>query len=131
MEQKLNKKLLLLCVKYGTWLIGLTYFIQIVLDCFGIYSFLLTYLFSVSIVPIIVLLLFSIFLGFCIWHRMPLYYAILSDIINTIDYYFGIPITSMEILIIYILLIGVVILVGCFIKNKYNVRKRNVKESST
>ena len=128
MEEKLNKKLLLVLVKYGTWLIGVSYFIQIILNCFGLYSFVLTYVFSVSIVPIIILIGFSIFLGFCIWHRMPLYYAITLDIINIIDYYIGIPVSNMWMLIICLLLIGLFILIGSYIKNKKNVSKRNIKE---
>lgn len=128
MEEKLNKKLLLVLVKYGTWLIGVAYFIQIILNCFGLYSFVLTYLFSVSIVPIITLIGFSIFLGFCIWHRMPLYYAITLDIINIIDYYIGIPVSNMWMLIICLLLIGLFILIGSYIKNRKNVSKRNIKE---
>lgn len=131
MDAKLNKKLLLIVVKYGTWLIGVMYFIQIILGCFGIQSVLIMNLCFTPIIPLLTLLAFSIFLGFCIWHRLPLYYALTANVINLIDYYIGIPIINKWMLIIYLLLVGVFIIVGCFIKNKNNVRKRNVKESNS
>lgn len=34
-------------------------------------------------------------------------------------------------LIIYLLLIGIFIIVGCFIKNKNNARERNITKSSS
>lgn len=131
MDAKLNKKLLLILVKYGSWFIGLIYLLQICLDCLGIQSVLLTFLCGNGFLPILTLIAFSIFLGFCIWHRLPLYYALTANVINLIDYYIGIPIINKWMLIIYLLLVGVFIIVGCFIKNKNNVRKRNVKESNS
>ena len=130
MDAKLNKKILLIILKYGSWLIGFAYFIEVILGCFGINSVILTILFGNGIIPIAFLIIFSIFLGFCIWHRLPLYYALTANCINLIDYYIGIPIINKWILIIYLLLIGIFILIGCFIKNRNNVRKRNLTKSS-
>ena len=131
MDAKLSKKLLLIVVKYGSWLIGLLSFIEIVLSCFGIQSALLTFVSGSPVIPILTLIAFSIFLGFCIWHRLPLYYALTANVINLIDYYVGIPITNKWMLILYLLLVGVFIIVGCFIKNRNNVRKRNIKENGS
>lgn len=131
MEEKLNKKWLLFVIKHSTWLIGFVYFLQIVFGCFGFQSIILTYLFSASIVPVIVLLLFSKFLGFCIWHRLPLYYMLTADTINAIDFYIGIPVTGKWMLIIYLLLIGIFILIGCLIKNKKHAEERDSKKNST
>lgn len=66
MEVNFNRNLILIVIKYGPWIIGLAYFIQIILACFGIQSIILTLLFSLSIIPCILLLLFSKLFGFCI-----------------------------------------------------------------
>ena len=131
MEENLNKKWLLFIIKHSTWIIGFFYFIQIVFGCFGFQSIILTYLFSASIVPVIVLLSFSRFLKFCIWHRLPLYYMLTADTINAIDFYIGIPVSAKWMLVIYLLLIGIFILVGCLIKNKTHAKERNSKKNST
>lgn len=131
MDERLNKKWLLFTIKHSTWLIGFFYFIQIILSCFGFQSIILTYLFSASVVPVIILLLFSRFLGFCIWHRLPLYYMLMADTINAIDFYIGIPVTSKWMLIIYLLLVGICILIGCLIKNKNHGKERDLKKNST
>lgn len=130
MEGKLSKKLLLIILKYGTWLIGLGYFVQSILCCFGINTFSLSILFGISVFPIITICLFSYMLGFCIWHRLPLYYVFTIDLINAFDYYIGIPITNKWMLIVYLLIAGIFILIGAFKKNRINVKKRNTEEDS-
>lgn len=131
MEGKLNKKITLLIIKFGTWLIGFAYLLQVILTCFGIQSFILTDLFGLAIVPTIALLAFSFFLGFCYWHRLPIYYALSANIINAIDFYIGIPVTGKWMLIIYLLLIGIFILIGCLIKDKEHAKERDAKKNST
>lgn len=131
MEGKLNKKITLLIIKFGTWLIGFAYLLQIILTCFGIQSFILTDLFGLAIVPTIALLAFSFFLGFCYWHRLPIYYALSANIINAIDFYIGISVTGKWMLIIYLLLIGIFILIGCLIKDKEHAKERDSKKNST
>ena len=131
MEGKLNRKLILFIVKYGTWMIGLAYLLQIMLTCFGIQSFILTDLFGLAIIPTIALLAFSFFLGFCYWHRLPIYYALSANIINIIDFYIGIPVIGKHMLIIYLLLAGLFIIIGCLIKNEEHAKERDSKKNST
>lgn len=129
MERNLNKKLLLIVLKYSPWFISIGYFIQLILSTFGIYSFLLSETIGIGIVPIVVLLLFSFQFGYCVWHRLPLYYVLTTNIINAFDFYFGIPVPNKWMLIIYLILFAIFALVGAYIKNKHNVRKRNTKEN--
>lgn len=131
MDGRLNKKAILMVMKYTPWLIGASYFIQIVLGCFGIESFSLSILFGVSVIPALLLCLFSYFLGYCIWNRLPLYYVIFADALNAIDFYIGIPVTGKWMLIIYLLLIGIFILIGCLIKDKEHAKERDSKKNST
>lgn len=69
-------------------------------------------------------------MGFCFWHRLPLYYILFGNALNLIDFYFGIPVTTKWMLIIYLLLAGILVLVGCIMKNKQHVEERNLKEKS-
>ena len=130
MEGKLNKKLILTCIKYGPWVIGIGYFLQIILACFGIQSILLASLFGVSFVSVTLLILFSVFLGYCIWNRLPLYYVLTTNVVNIVDFYIGIPIAGKWILIVYVLLALIIVLIGAWIKNRENVRKRNFEENT-
>ena len=131
MDGKLNKKLILIIVKYGSWIIGLFYLIQLILSCFGLYFVGLGIIFGASVFPLTLLCLFSYFLGFCIWNRLPLYYVLLCNFINIIDFYIGIPIPNIWMLVCYLILLGIFITVGAYVKNKKNVRKRNLKENSS
>lgn len=54
-----------------------------------------------------------------------------ADTINAIDFYIGIPVTGKWMLIIYLLLIGIFILIGCLIKNKKHAEERDSKKNST
>lgn len=43
---------------------------------------------------------------FCLYHKMFLHYILVTDIINIIDYYVGIPIEDLELLMIQRTLYG-------------------------
>ena len=131
METKLNKKLLLILLKFMPWMIGIIYLIQIILSCFGIQLIWLTIIFGISIIPAILLCMMSNLLGFCIWHRLPLYYVVTIDLINAYDFYIGIPITNKYMLLIYLIIFGLFVLIGAYNKNKYNVNKRHIENNIT
>ena len=130
MERKLNKKVLLATLKFSPWLIGIIYLIEIILSCFGIQLFVLHFICSASILPLLVILLFSFSLNYCFWHRFPIYITISNNVINFIDYYIGIPIYGKWMLIVYLISISLIALIGSYVKNKKNVKERNIKENS-
>ena len=130
MEGKLNKRLLMIGLKYTPWVIAVIYLIQLIFSCFGLESLVLSLLASIGIVPSILLLLFSYMFGFCIWHRMPIYYVLTTNVINAFDFYVGIPIANKWMLIVYLLLAIVFMLIGAYKKNEYNIKKRNIKNST-
>ena len=111
-------------VKYIPFVIAIGYLLMAIFSCFGISCIWLPVLFRFSMSSFICLFAISILLKFCIWHRLPLYYAITIDIINTIDYYFVIPISSKVLLLIYLVISIIFILVGMYLKEKYNVKNR-------
>lgn len=115
-------------VKYIPFVIGIGYLLMAIFSCFGISCIWLPVLFRFSISSFVCLFAISILLKFCIWHRLPLYYSILIDVINAIDYYIVIPISSKWMILIYLLITGIFILCGVYLKDRYNRinRKSNV-----
>ena len=130
METKLNKSLLLTTIKYSPWFICVGYFISLLLNCCGVNAVILSFLFGVAIIPTIILILFSITLGYCLHHRLPLYYVMVFNGINLWDCYIGIPFANKIMIIIYLLLFAVGILMSVYVKNKNNVNKRNSENNT-
>lgn len=128
MDQKLKRKICLIFIKYIPWVIGLYYLIVSILSCYGINVIALSSVFSIGVIAILLVICLSLILQFCIWHRLPLYYAAIIEVLNGIDYYLLIPIPNKLMLIIYLIIFGIFILIGAYIKNEQNVkRKRNNK----
>lgn len=117
-------KLTRIIVKYIPFVIAIGYLLMAICSCFGISCVWLPVLFRFSMSSFVCLFAISILLKFCIWHRLPLYYAITIDIINTIDYYFVIPISSKVLLLIYLIISIIFISVGMYLKEKHNVKNR-------
>ena len=59
-------------------------------------------------------------LKFCIWHRLPIYYCFLMDVLSTIDYKYGIVLSNINLIVIYMIITVIFILLGMYLKEKYN-----------
>lgn len=92
---------------------------SIILDCIGITCTILNCIFGISLFPIITILLFSIALGYCVYHRLPLYNTIALDGINIIDYYIGIPFATKTMVILYSLVFTLGILIVVYMKYEH------------
>lgn len=129
--EEISKSTIKLCkivVKYIPILIAIGYFITSITSCLGVFIGFIVPIYRLSILSFICLFACSKLLKFCIWHRLPLYYSILIDVINAIDYYIVIPILSKWMILIYLLITGIFILCGVYLKDRYNRinRKSNV-----
>ena len=129
--EEISKSTIKLCkivVKYIPILIAIGYFITSITSCFRIFIGFIVPIYRLSIFSFVCLFACSKLLKFCIWHRLPLYYSILIDVINAIDYYIVIPISSKWMILIYLLITGIFILCGVYLKDRYNRinRKSNV-----
>lgn len=103
-EENLNKsmyKLLILMLKYILMLISLVYVLNTALSYFYIDIPVLSNLAGMSILPWIFMYLSATVFRFCLYHKMFLHYILVTDIINIIDYYIGIPIEDLELLMIH------------------------------
>lgn len=79
----------------------------------------------ISPVSGILILVMSKALQFCIWHRLPIYYCFTVDILSTIDYRYHIPLSNINLIIIYLFVLIIFVLLGMYLKEKYNKTKRN------
>lgn len=44
---------------------------------------------------------------FCVYHRLPLHYTVVNELINIIDCYYHIPISNLEFLMLYLIIAGI------------------------
>lgn len=100
-------KLTILYLKYITVFIALLDIIHTVFSFFNISVFGLQIICGISIVTVIFLYLTSYTFGFCKYHRIPIHYVVISNIISWIDYYIGIPITDKQLLCLYLIIFGI------------------------
>lgn len=73
---------------------------------------------GISILPLIFLYLSSIIFRFCAYHRMFLHYLLATDILNLIDFYVGIPLSSRALFGLYLALTGVFLLLVLYFYRK-------------
>ncbi len=119
---KIQLKIVKILTKYSPILIGILYFIASILSCFGIESVLIGLVGTLSFIPFLCLIGFSILFKYCIWHRLPLYYSEIINVISAVDYYFIIPVSNGIMLMFYVLLAGLFVILAAYYKNKWNER---------
>ena len=122
---RIELKLCKTIVKYSPFAIALGYFIMSCTSCFGIMIPLISSLCYLTIIPFITLFAVSKLLKFCIWHRLPLWYSVIVDLLNAMFYYFNIPIFGKSLLAIYLTITILFIILGMYLKEKYNKNKRH------
>lgn len=93
--------------------------------CFAeIDSLILGQLTHISIIPWIFMYLTSYIFRYCYVHRLPLYYIAANDLLIDIDYYIGIPIEDIKLLLLHLTII-IFLIFGYsyyYIKTKRNER---------
>lgn len=57
---------------------------------------------------------------FCIYHRMFLYYIAVVDIIDTVDYYIGIPLSDYNFLVLHIIITGITLFIILYLYVKHH-----------
>ena len=109
MTKKIAYKLELLYNKNIPMIIALCLAINSILCYFNIYSFYETgsYIFGMSLLPIIHMYISSIAYKFCKYHRMFIHYIVVNYSINIYDYYIGIPISDHNFFYVNILIIAI------------------------
>lgn len=123
-EEKLKNKLLyksqLYMLKVIPMVMAFIYFINTVLSYFDIDIPALSYIGSCSLLMLIYLYLSSYVFRFCAYHRMFLHYVVIINCLNMYDYYVGIPISDLSLLIMYQIISGIFLFLILYLYVKSN-----------
>lgn len=123
MEGNSNKvlyKVQLYLLKVIPMVMAFIYLINTILSYFDIDLEFLSYLGSGSILMIVYLYVSSYVFKFCEYHRMFLHYIVVINIVNTYDYYIGIPINDLMLLILYQIISGIFLFIILYLYVKTN-----------
>lgn len=123
-------KLEILILKFIPFFIAIAYFANTTLSVYGIDLPILSYTTGLSLVPFIFLLLSSFVFRFCSWHRIPLYYIVVNDLLNIIDSIYEIPIENRTYLGIHIVLFFICFITVFALRKKCN-NDQHIKTIST
>lgn len=121
-------KLFIVTLKYIPMIISSCYILNTILAITRIDFPLLSMLSGLSILTWIFMYLATIVFRFCNYHRMFLWYILLSDTVNTVDYYIDLPINDFNMYAINISLIGIFLFIILYLYVKS--RRQNAKRSS-
>ena len=127
-EENLNNKylykLFILVLKFIPSIIAMIHLLSTILSYFSIDLVILSYIGSISLLPLLFMYLASYVFKFCSYHRMFLHYSVIINSLNIYDYYIGIPITNMEIIMVHIIIsiIFSFIITYLYLKEQKNVR---------
>lgn len=119
MEEKLNKKsvkFFVLLTKYLPILIALIHFINSTISFFYGNDIPLNYVGGISLLSVYYLYVASYTFKLCEYYRMFLHYIVVTNIINIIDFYIGIPINDVEYYILFVILTITTMFVAIYLK---------------
>ena len=115
-------KILLILLKYIPILISLIYVLNTFAAYVGIDIPAANNIAGMSLLTWIFMYIATIVFNFCSYHRMFLYYILIVDIINIIDYYISIPISDFQLIMLHTIVTGISLFIILFLyikKKKY------------
>lgn len=115
-------------LKYIPMIIALIYILHMGLSYFYIDIPVLSHIAGISLFPWVFMYIATLVFKFCLYHRIFLYYILIVDIINIIDYYIGIPISDLELLMVHIIILGILLFIILYSYVRKN--KRIITENS-
>ena len=101
-------------------ILAFTALLNSILSYFNIDLYILSYIGGISIFTMVFLYLSSYVFKFYEYHRMFLHYVVVTWIINTIDYYVGIPINDLEYLCLQMIIAGISLFIILLLYYKTN-----------
>ena len=120
LRSKLLYKIELRLLKIILMILAFTALLNSILSYFNIDLYILSYIGGISIFTMVFLYLSSYVFKFCEYHRMFLHYVVVTWIINTIDYYIGIPINDLEYLCLQMIIAGISLFIILLLYYKTN-----------
>lgn len=116
-------KLLIVMLKYIPMIISLCYLANTITAYVGIDIPVLSSIAGMSLLTWIFMYIATIVFKFCSYHRMFLYYILIVDIINIIDYYISIPVSDFQLLMLHSIITGISLFIILFLYLKRNKHK--------
>lgn len=105
--RKSSHKLLLVVLKFIPMITAMCYLLNTALALVGIDAPILSHICGMSLLPWLFILIATYVFRFCAYHRMFLYYILVSDIINIFDYYVGIPLSAYNMVMLHFNVAGI------------------------
>lgn len=96
-------------------LIALIYFINIILNLFDVNLNSLSYIAGMSFIPLLFMYISSYVFQFCEYHRLPLHYILINNLLSIIGYEFEIAVDVWLYIVIHSLLFGLSIAVALYL----------------
>ena len=121
-------KIELYLLKVMPMLLAAIYLINTVLSYYYIVLPALSYIGGLSFIPLLFMYISSYVFRFCSYHRMFLHYIVINDLINLIDYYYTLPISDWELLILHMSIAGISLFITLYLYVKSH--SKNVKKYS-
>ena len=97
-------------------LIALCYWLNTTLSFMGIDAPIFSYIGGMSLLPLLFVYLSSFVFGFCAYHRMFLYYVLVSDAASYYDLYIGIPMDDRTLFMVEEIATGLFMFVVLYLK---------------
>lgn len=115
-------------LKVMPMLLAAIYLVNTVLSYYDIIIPVLSHIGGLSFIPLMFMYVSSYVFRFCSYHRMFLHYIVVNDSINLIEYYYTLPISDWELLILHMSVAGIILFIILYLYVKG--RSKNVKEHS-
>lgn len=123
-------KLLIIVLKFIPMLTALCYMTSTMFNYFDYNIEPLSNIGGMSLLTWLFIYLASVVFKFCAYHRMLLWYVFIDDLFNIVDYYWEIPISTDNILMLHNILIGItlfIVLVLYVRSHKVIITKDNIR----
>lgn len=125
MEGKLKKdvnktlyKFLLLILKIIPFLLAINETLFTILNYYEVECYSLNFFGGFSVLFILQLYIMSYLFHYCSWHRVPLHYVVLVNIIALYDTFVKIPLSDLQMLRMYMSLAGISLILIVYLKFK-------------
>lgn len=90
------------------------------LSLFEISAPVISYIGGISFLSLAFLYISSYVFRFCEWHRMPLHFIVVNNLINIYDWYIGIPIGLIDMLLVELVLVEITIILTVYLHERNN-----------
>ena len=118
--RKTNHKLLLVVLKFIPMVTAMCYFLNTLFAYLGIDTPIFSNIAGLSILPWLFIYIAAVVFRFCIYHRMFLIYILVTDALNIVDYYVGIPLSTYNLFVVHMLIAGVFLFLILYLYVKCN-----------